>query len=286
MFVYAVILVFILGTVIGSFLNVLILRHGEQTVTGRSECPSCKKKLEWFELIPVLSFVIQGAKCRSCKNPISWQYPIVEVATGIVFVGILFFLADFYRISDIYGLFSLHLLTSFLFLMVIWGLLIAIFVYDLYHKIIPDQFVFPFIAVSLVWLFHFADGGKLFSLPYFWDFFMGPLLFLFFASLWYFSKGTWMGFGDAKLALGMGFLLGFSKGLMAFMFSFWIGAIVAVIFLLVNKLSFEITDRYFPENFKKLTIKSEVPFAPFLIIGTALAFFLDFEFIIVTSLFF
>ncbi len=279
MFIFTSFFVFLFGLIIGSFLNVLILRHEKRSLSGRSECFFCSKKLRWFELIPIFSFIIQKAKCRHCKNSISWQYPIVEFVTGLVFVFIFFFLIRSYSVLEIYDILSLNFITSFLILIVVWGLLIAIFVYDLYHKIIPDQFVFPFILMSLIWLFHFVDSEKLFSFPNLWDLFMGLFLFLFFASLWYFSEGKWMGFGDAKLAIGMGFLLGFSKGLVAFMFSFWIGAFIAILFILINKMPLRMVDKYFPKNFKKITVKSEIPFAPFLIIGIALAFFFDLDFI-------
>jgi leader peptidase (prepilin peptidase)/N-methyltransferase len=74
----------VLGAIIGSFLNVVILRdkRRETIVTGRSECPQCKHELQWYELIPILSFVLQAGRCRNCKKPISWQYPLVEAITA------------------------------------------------------------------------------------------------------------------------------------------------------------------------------------------------------------
>ena len=285
MLTYLAILVFVFGTAVGSFLNVVILRHEKKPISGRSGCPKCGKTLEWFELIPVLSFLIQKAKCRGCGRPISWQYPLVEIMTGFVFVAIFFFLTDFYRVGSIFDIAFLSFGFSFLTLASIWGLLVAIFVYDLYHKIIPDDFVFPFIFLSLVWLFHSASSGEFFSSPSVSDMFMGPLFFLFFASLWYFSRGTWMGFGDAKLALGMGFLLGFSNGLSAFMLSFWIGAGVAVILFLYGTVIKKLDNIKVPLFLKELGLKSEIPFAPFLVIGTALAFFFGVEFIDLINVF-
>ena len=83
-----VIMITILGLLVGSFLNVVILRlHAKkQFVKGRSECPNCKHKLVWAELIPVFSWLAQRGKCRNCKKPISVQYPLVEVATAVLFV--------------------------------------------------------------------------------------------------------------------------------------------------------------------------------------------------------
>ena len=91
MLAHIAVLVFILGTIIGSFLNVLILRYGKKDITGRSACPFCGKTLQWYELIPILSFIIQRGKCRLCESKISWQYPLVEFATGSIFVSVLFF---------------------------------------------------------------------------------------------------------------------------------------------------------------------------------------------------
>ena len=174
-------------------------------------------------------------------------------------------------------IFTFSFVLSFFVLTVIWSVLIVIFVYDLYHKIIPDRFVFIFIGFSFFWLFFSVRSDVLLSLPDVWDLLMGGFLFLFFFSLWYISKGTWMGFGDAKLALGMGFLLGFSKGLSAFMLSFWIGALVALVLLSTKKLIEAKAENKKIGFLKNLTIKSEVPFAPFLIIGTAIAFFFSLD---------
>src|SRR3989338_4512275 len=82
-----IISIFILGLIIGSFLNVVILRcgTGKSILKGSSRCPNCEKKLSWRELIPVLSFIIQKGRCRTCQSKISWQYPIVELLTGIIF---------------------------------------------------------------------------------------------------------------------------------------------------------------------------------------------------------
>src|SRR5580704_2783986 len=89
------IFLFIFGLAIGSFLNVVALRYdGEhflfsnKKLGGRSHCPHCKKTLRWFELIPLVSFAIQGGKCRHCKAPIGWQYPLVELISGIIFVAV------------------------------------------------------------------------------------------------------------------------------------------------------------------------------------------------------
>lgn len=273
MFIYIVLFVFVLGAVVGSFLNVVILRYRKKSILGRSACNKCEKELEWFELLPIFSFLIQRGRCRKCGVSISWQYPLVELVNGAIFVTIFYFLVNFYQIKTVYDFPFLAFSLSFLLLAVVWSTLVVIFVYDLYHKIIPDRFVFIFIFFSLLWLFNSADSSAIFSFPVFMDISMGFILFSFFASLWYFSRGTWMGFGDAKLALGMGFLLGFSKGFVAFMLAFWIGAGVSLVLLALKKGMKQLKNKNVPRFLKELNLKSEVPFAPFLILGTFIAFF-------------
>src|SRR3989344_9071776 len=82
------VILFVLGAIIGSFLNVVSLRWENKNFGGRSYCPHCKKKLTSFELVPILSFFFLLGKCRNCKTKISWQYPLVEICTGIVFATI------------------------------------------------------------------------------------------------------------------------------------------------------------------------------------------------------
>lgn len=240
--VYLSAFVFIFGAVVGSFLNVIILRWntGQSIISGRSKCFSCAKKLKWYELLPIVSFILLGGKCSVCKTKISWQYPIVEILTGLIFLQI-FHLA----VKPPSG--------YFLYLWAIFSVLIIIAVYDYRHQIIPNLFVWIFNFLVFTGLFfnfsHFDLNGLL----------AGFALFAFFASLWGISRGRWMGFGDAKLALGIGWLLGIAKGITAITLAFWIGAIVGVALL------------YFGKN--KYGLKSSVAFGPFMILGTAISFF-------------
>ncbi len=262
------IFVFLFGTIVGSFLNVVILRHGTSlTLGGRSKCFSCNKTLNWYELIPVLSFLLQRGKCRKCRSRISNQYVFVEIFTGLSF---LFVFMQNFTVAE----------TAFLFL--VMSVLVVIFVYDLKHKIIPD--VFSFLFASLAFFALFIDFERLsFLLPGFWNLLAGPILFLFFFSLWYFSQGRWVGFGDAKLAVGMGWLLGLYGGVSAVAFAFWIGAVFALFVLFVQFVRTKLRKVSWHERImlffklqkrpKPLTMKSEVPFAPFLIIGTIIVYF-------------
>ncbi len=235
--------VFAFGLLIGSFLNVVILRMntGRTVVKGRSKCARCNQVLAWHDLIPVISFLGLRGKCRQCRAPISFQYPLVELTTGIVFVVLYaHLLAPFY--------FTMLAWMSFVFSCGIAALLIVITVYDLKHKIIPDMVVYPFIllaAASMFWkavyfpgfgLLQALLGGVVVALPFF--------------LLWFLSKGKLMGFGDVKLALGMGWLLGFASGMTAVLLSFWFGGAVGLILLAISR---------------KHSMRSEVPFAPFMI---------------------
>ncbi len=247
-------LTFILGLIIGSFLNVVILRyHTGRGVSGRSACFSCSKILAWFELVPVLSFLFLGGKCRHCRSRISWQYPAVELLTGLSFALIAqrFFFAP--------GIMFYY--------WVIAGLLIVITVYDLKHKIIPDAFVYPFIFLAVLSPLISAQFPLSITLGLILvgkSLLAGAIIGLFFAALWYFSAGRWMGFGDAKLGFGLGALLGFSEGINAVAVAFWAGAIIGLLLILISRLQKKL------KLSKRFSLKSELPFAPFLILGIIL----------------
>ena len=229
--------VFVFGAVVGSFLNVVILRlnTGQSVVSGRSKCFTCAKKLKWYELLPIASFVFLRGKCSACKTKISWQYPFVETITGIIFVLL------FQQPQNIFG---------FSFLVLIFSFLIIIAVYDYRHQIVPNLFVWIFNGLAFIGLFRIFNWNNLLA---------GFILFAFFALLWGVSRGRWMGFGDAKLALGIGWLLGITKGIAAITLAFWVGAIVGVLLIYLNK--------------NKYGLKSSIAFGPFMILGTIISFF-------------
>jgi len=232
-------IVFIFGTFIGSFLNCVIYRleNNQSFLKGRSFCPNCKNKLGFFDLFPIFSFVFLKGKCRYCSKKISVQYPLVEILTGILFLLI----------------FNFHTLINSIYLIIISCFLIIIFVYDLKHYLIPDKVIYPAIVVVFFYQLIFN-----FQMTSFWSFLLSGLgasgfLFL----IWFFSKGKCMGFGDVNLAFFMGLFLGWPNILVAMFSAFFIGAIIGVGLIISGK--------------KKL--KSQVPFGPFLIIGTFLALF-------------
>lgn len=238
-----IVFIFILGLIIGSFLNVVILRYGtkDSIVKGSSKCPKCQKDLKWYELVPVLSWILQFGKCRKCGAKISIQYPLIELLTGSLFV------LNFIFVKDIF---------TFILTTIAICLLIIIFVYDLYHKIIPDVFSYSFGILSLIYLFFNFKG---------WDLIAPIALFLPFYLLWRISNGNWIGLGDGKLAFGFGGFLGLVYGFSAIILSFWIGAVFAIGLMLIDRLR---------SKSKNITIKSEIAFGPFMIIAFLIVYFL------------
>jgi leader peptidase (prepilin peptidase)/N-methyltransferase len=262
------IVIFLLGTIVGSFLNVVIYRFNtsRSVVVGRSICMNCSHTLNWYEMIPVLSFLIQKGRCRSCATTISHQYPIVEFITGIIFAIIAYHFLPILSISVNTFVF---LLSFFVF---IFSILIVISVYDIRHKIIPDRLVYTFAFFALLSTFLNTTGfGPLFTLPTFSAISAGIVLPLPFALIWLLSKGRLMGLGDAKIIMGIGWLFGYSAGIAVIILSFWIGAVFALIMLIFSHL--------------KITMKTEIPFAPFLILSMIIVLITNMTIFELSSLF-
>ncbi len=252
------VILFFLGIAVGSFLNVVILRfEAEEKITGRSRCMNCKKQLVWYELVPVFSYLFQKGKCRNCEIKLSAQYPLVEFFAGILFlcVGYVF------QTNNV----SLFFLLTILFHLVIWSLFVVVTVYDFKTKLIPDEFSYTLSFFAFLSMFISVNG---FVLPTVWHFLAGPLLFLPFYLLWKISDGKWLGLGDGKLALGIGWFLGFSLGATAVLVSFWVGAAISLLIIGIQKIVNYLSD----EKHKSLTLKSEIPFGPFLVIGTFIVY--------------
>lgn len=251
-------IIFVFGTIIGSFLNVVIYRYnsGTSPLTGRSQCFSCGKTLEWYELFPVFSFLAQRGRCRKCKTKLSWQYPIVETLSGAIFVAV--FLLGKPPLESTY-------------LLVIFSTLLVIAVYDLRHQIIPDGLVAFFALLSLVWFVWSTPASfeRLLHFPYYWTLLAGPMLFFPFWALWFVSRGRWLGLGDGKLALGIGWFLGATLGGSAIMLAFWIGAAYALVVMGAQRFFAKI----FPGKFRRLSMQSEIPFGPFLILAVFIVYF-------------
>ncbi len=239
------IFIFILGLCVGSFLNVVIERlpRGESIIKKRSYCPSCKKNLKWYDMIPVFSFVFLKGKCRFCQSPISFQYPTVELVTGVLFVGVIWGIREIGEIGDIWTIgYSLFIVSS----------LIAIFFIDLKYGIIPDKIIYPAFIVSFLYILlntYYLILSHLFSA-------IGA--FLFFLLIFLATRGRGMGFGDVKLSFLMGLVLGFTAIVIALYSAFLTGALASIILVVLGK--------------KKIP-GGTIPFGPFLVIGTLIALF-------------
>ncbi len=247
------VLLFLLGIAIGSFLNVLVLRvNTGENMRGRSRCFSCLKKLGWHDLVPILSYITIRGRCRYCKSKVSLQYPLVELVTGAIFViiGVMMFGYDMPVIS--YSQFAIYLLTVAFF-----SMLVAISAYDARHKIIPDQFSIALFAIAALFemLVLYQVSGNIRG-----EFIPSALAALgafgFFGGLWLVSGGRWMGFGDAKIAISIGLFLGYPAILYGLLFAFWSGALFGIFMLVWGAYS----------------RKAEIPFAPFLAFGCFLAY--------------
>lgn len=236
------ILLFIFGVCIGSFLNVVIDRsfRGE-SLLGRSYCESCKRHLSGIDLIPLFSFLFLKGKCRACKVQLSLFYPLVELTTGVMFVvvyGITNYKLQIASFSEFF---------SFVLLLFVISSLIAIFFADLKYGIIPDIVLYPLTGFTLFYQFLILKS-----------FILNPLLagvgaFLFFLTLYLITRGRGIGFGDVKYAFFMGLFLGFPAIVSGLYVAFLTGALVSLILVLLAK--------------KKLR-GGTVPFGPFLVIGT------------------
>lgn len=296
---------FIFGTIIGSFLNVIIYRINTNLsiAHGRSKCFSCNRGLESKDLIPVFSYLFFKGRCRTCRSKISIQYPAVEILTGIMFTLITYFYffdGGIFIGNNIFnkGL-VLETLTQFSFIKYLFyifdlatlSILICIFVYDFKHKIIPDKLVYTGATIMLVKMiiaiFVFKAGimTNVFALL------AGPLVALPFALFWLVSGGRWMGLGDAKLALIVGWGLGISYGFTALMYSFWIGAIVILGLSLLRevfeafstknnalglKIKFFQTEKmkFLINKIPSYKLRSEIPFGPFIIVAFYMIYFI------------
>lgn len=241
-------LIFIFGTIVGSFLNVVILRlhNGGSIVKSRSKCPHCQHLLGPKDLVPLASFISQRGKCRYCQKKISWQYPLVEAATGLLFVlatynmiGSLSFVNLFYN-SAVFSVWLRNLIFI--------SFLLVIFVYDLRWYLILDVITWPAMAVALV--FNLLIGFSPLNLL------IGALVgFGFFALQFFISRGKWIGGGDLRLGALMGMMLGWKSLLVALLVSYMVGALVSICLLASGKKG----------------LKSAIPFGTFLAIGTLVA---------------
>ncbi len=288
-YIYYLIL-FLFGLSVGSFLNVVALRYkpsrrvfNSRSLGGRSSCPYCNKQLKWFELIPLISFLIQWGKCRNCGHRISLQYPLVELLSGIIFVAIPFYLHRFYGVLDLFSLDPS--LQSFYGFLVVWVLVFLVWllisIIDSHHYLIPNELnvglgilgiiIILIKSFSSSWLpsFHssFLRHYELLFSPFqdvIANHLLGALLgAIFFGILIVVSRGRAMGLGDVKLAFVSGLVLGWPDVGLATLLAFIFGGIWGAFLLLVGKK----------------TMRDKIPFAPIFVLGFVVTVFFGFRII-------
>lgn len=244
------VILFLIGLCVGSFLNVCIYRipFEKSIVYPSSGCPNCKEKLQPKDMIPVLGYLMLKGKCRYCEEPISVQYPIIEILTGIIWL-------------IVYLTYGFTIETAAL--LYLYSVLIAVAFIDLKHMIIPNGLVITGLVGGIV-VFLYHTLFQPFSL-YESNLWYTPIIGMLSASgilfivaliglLIYGNDGA-MGMGDVKLFLPIGLFLGWKLALLALFLSIMIGGIISIILLI-----FRIKDR-----------KSAIPFGPFIIISTFIA---------------
>ncbi|HZJ03443.1 MAG TPA: prepilin peptidase [Thermoleophilia bacterium] len=225
---------FVLGTVIGSFLNVVIYRlpEGLSLVSPGSCCPNCESPIRWYHNVPVVAWFLLRGRCKDCGQPISRRYPAVEVLTGLLFLGA-------------YLVYGATLNT--LIIMAFFAALVAITFIDIDCFRIPDKIVLPGTLIALAASIALTPGR-------WWEYLVaalgGSLFLLLLGLLW--SGG--MGMGDVKMALMMGAMLGAST-IVALFVAFLVGGVGGALLILLGVKS----------------RKDRIPFGPYLALGSVVA---------------
>ncbi|OGE78944.1 MAG: hypothetical protein A2751_00170 [Candidatus Doudnabacteria bacterium RIFCSPHIGHO2_01_FULL_46_14] len=205
-----------------------------------SICPFCKHKLSWLDLVPVASFFILGRRCRYCKRPISWVYPLVELVTAILFTAVYLNECGMWNVECGFNFNIQYSIFNILFQLAFVSMLIVIFVYDLKHYLILDKVVYP--AAALAAVFQAMQGR-------FVDGLYGVLLLSgFFGLLYVVSRGRWIGMGDVKLGLFLGMLAPFPETIAVFFLAYFSGAATSLFLM----------------GFGIKALKDRVPFGTFL----------------------
>lgn len=227
---------FLLGAVVGSFLNVCICRmpHDESVVSPPSHCPTCDYRIRWYDNIPILSYLLLQGKCRSCGAPISIQYPLVEFLNGLLSLAL--FCKFFPMRLMVEGMPAQFLLTGafyFSVLFVFCSALVVVTFIDLEHQIIPDSITLPGIVLGFVVSFFIPQLGWLNSLI---GIVAGGGSLLLIAWLYeVVAKKEGMGGGDVKLLAMMGAFLGWKPILFIIFVSSLLGSVIGITLMLIRK---------------------------------------------------
>ncbi len=291
--VWFLILGFIVGTILGSLVLCIASRAlTKESFWGRSYCDFCKKKLSWYDLFPILSFILNRGKCRYCHKRLPVEYILVEILCGLI-IAYLFSTSGLEKINlenftlqNLSLLPSLFILSDLAFKTVFIGVLIATFITDIKTGLIPDRITYPSIAIAFVygiiltiakiaWAYYsiaqssigqlllpphsdyFYRHAYIMATPELFSLLAAVIVTVFFASLIFLTKGRGMGGGDLKLGIFMGLVLGFPNAILAILAAFLLGSVVGVILLALQRKSFGQT----------------IPFGPFLTLGGIIALF-------------
>lgn len=240
-----ILLIFILGLVLGSFFNVVICRVPEKKsiIKPRSACPSCGTALKPKDLVPVFSFLFQKGRCRYCKSPISMQYLIVELTSGLMFIAV------YLRYS---------ITPEFFFLCYLMSILLIVFFIDLKHMIIPNGLVIAGIAGGLIFFVlrffyvnSITDGESWYSPLLGIAAVSGFLLLVAVIGMAVYGSDA-LGMGDVKIFIPISLFLGFKLSVLTLFLTIFLGGLTGL-FLILTKLK---------------NRKSQIPFAPFIVVGT------------------
>jgi len=285
---YLTLIITLFGLGVGSFINVIVSRFQpeisfkfKQLVSGRSRCPFCRHQLTWRDLIPIFSFIFLKRRCRYCGEKISWQYPIIEALTALIFFGIAyrFWHLESIRLVIVSGFIPFWVWLALVVFLFYAAILIILSVIDIKYYLLPDKFILMagagalvvdllFYRISILKNSNFPTCGLNFLSSYInyfnchfniiVSYLLGALVIGGFLFLIYIiTKGRGMGFGDVKLGILIGLMLGLTNASMALISAFIIGSIIGIILLVL----------------KKKNLKSWIPFGPFLASGVFITIF-------------
>lgn len=241
---YYTIMMFMFGTIFGSFYNVVgdRLPNNESIIKPRSHCPKCGHVLNWYELIPVISYIIQLGKCKNCKSKISVIHPLFEIFSGIMF-------------SLAYLVFGLT--PDYLIALTFISMLLIIIVSDINYYIIPDEILIIGGILLIIETLIFKGIEPMFS-----SLISGAIAFIIMFLLklmgdFIFNKES-MGGGDIKLMFIIGFVIGWDMSLLSIFLGSLIGFPISLIILVSKKTNI-------------------IPFGPFLSLGSIIIFLTQFN---------
>ncbi len=268
-------LIFLFGGALGSFSGVIVDRlYIKSFVTGKSYCDTCNRSLNWYEIIPVFSYLFLGGRCRKCKVKIGKEKFWLELFGGVFFIIV-------YKLYII-KYFSLPILTQniitgslFSLLVILLFIIISVIIfYDLKHKLVPTGFTLILIIIGIAFEVYRIINYKVFykeiSTLFYLDLFSGFLIALPFLIIYLITKKRGVGFGDILIYFGIGYISGFISGISVFFVSIWLGAIISIL------LTF-----FYPKKYNR---KSTIPFAPFILISAILVGFLQIDILGLTQI--